>query len=101
MWIEQQHVRRRKRIDTQHGLQNRKHARCRPGLRPVRFGVKRRKRMFGVPRMPAITFRKPVVIEQSAGLENGTCDCMEFLDEPKEHMPMAKLPCSTGQTEPR
>src|ERR1700749_584555 len=62
--IEQQQIGWGKRIEAQHGLQNRKYARRRPCLRPVCLWIKRREWVFIIPRMTAETLRKSVIVEQ-------------------------------------
>src|SRR5579872_6890468 len=65
--IKQQETGWRKGIEAQNRLHNREHARSRPGLRPICFGIERRKRVFVIARVPAEALRKAVVVEEITG----------------------------------
>src|SRR5215470_17359853 len=64
MRVEQQQIGESKRIQAQHRLQNREHARRRPCLRPVCLRIKRRKGVLIIARMATEAFGKAVVIEE-------------------------------------
>src|SRR3954471_13640152 len=68
--VKQQSLHGSERIYAQHRLHDREQTGSRPCLRPIRFGVERRERMHRIARMPAETLRKPVVIEEHAGLKH-------------------------------